>query len=96
MPVATDKIINDQCRSRRHHRKKAMDRTNGAANQRNATSGAVVDVIVITLGTAAVLYTSQMPTPCLSDARAFGRLGTNSWATWPLKPVSAMAFITAG
>lgn len=30
---------------------------------------------------ARVDYTSQMSTPCLSDARASGRLGTNSWAT---------------
>ena len=41
-------------------------------------------------------HTSQISTPCLSEARASGRLGMNSCATWPLKPVATMAFITAG
>lgn len=40
--------------------------------------------------------TSQMSTPCFREAMASGRLGINSWATKPLKPVSTMAFITAG
>ncbi len=42
------------------------------------------------------IYTSQMLTPCLSEARASERLGMNSCATWPLKPVSTIAFIMAG
>ena len=41
-------------------------------------------------------HTSQISTPCLSEARASGRFGTNSWATKPLKPVSTIALITAG
>src|SRR5437867_10782686 len=41
-------------------------------------------------------YTSQICTPCLSDANTSGRAGRNSCATCPLKPVSTMAFITAG
>ena len=41
-------------------------------------------------------HTSQIVTPCLSDASTSGRAGTNSCATWPLKPVSTMAFMTAG
>lgn len=41
-------------------------------------------------------HTSQMVTPCFREASASGRLGMNSWATWPLKPVSTMAFMTAG
>src|SRR2546428_26499 len=39
-------------------------------------------------------HTSQICTPCFSEARTSGRAGMNSWATWPLKPVSTMAFIT--
>ena len=41
-------------------------------------------------------YTSQIWTPCFKEASTSGRAGINSWATCPLKPVSTMAFITAG
>ena len=41
-------------------------------------------------------HTSQIVTPCFSDASTSGRAGTNSCATCPLKPVSTIAFITAG
>src|SRR5579859_3521045 len=41
-------------------------------------------------------HTSQIVTPCFREASASGRLGMNSCATWPLKPVSTMAFMTAG
>lgn len=41
-------------------------------------------------------YTSQISTPCFKEARASLRLGMNSWAQNPLKPVSMIAFITAG
>ncbi len=43
-----------------------------------------------------MVYTSQISTPCFNEARGSLRLGMNSWAQNPLKPVSMMAFITAG
>ena len=41
-------------------------------------------------------HTSQISTPCRNDASTSARFGMNSWAMWPLKPVSTIAFITAG
>ncbi len=41
-------------------------------------------------------YTSQIVTPCLSEAMTSVRAGMNSWATWPLKPVATMACMMAG
>jgi len=49
-----------------------------------------------TEGNEVELYTSQICTPCLSDASTSGRAGRNSCATCPLNPVSTIAFITAG
>ena len=41
-------------------------------------------------------YTSQICTPCFSEAIGSGLFGTNSCATKPLNPVSMIALITAG
>ena len=42
------------------------------------------------------LYTSQICTPCRSEAILSSRLGMNSCAMKPLKPVATIAFTTAG
>jgi len=50
----------------------------------------------LTTARPAVVYTSQIRTQRRSEARGSGPVGMNSWPTKPSKPVSTMAFITAG